>query len=387
MNYTDLLSTVSDVHSAALRGTAKAVNHLHVLRNWTIGCLIVEFEQHGEDRAAYGERMLRNLCDDLAAKGMTGLGLSTLKGCRTFYRTYPQMGQSAIGQFQALLTHLQKGQSPIGLLPAPATEAPPQPADAGAEAAPTPLPAQVLLRLSWTHFLEFIRIDDPWKRAFYENECLKGNWVVRDLQRQIGSLLYERTGLSTDKRAVLEHARQQALETPGQIADLIRDPYILEFVGLTEKPHYLEKDLETALLDHLQSFLLELGTGFCFEARQKRVTVGNENDYIDLVFYHRLLRCHLLIDLKVRPFKHGDAGQMNFYLNYWKDNMQPGDEPPVGLILCTDKNQTRVSYATAGLDQELFVSRYLVALPKPEELQALIERDTAAWLQNQPSEA
>ena len=388
MNYTDLLSTVSDVHSAALRGTAKAVNHLHVLRNWTIGCLIVEFEQHGEDRAAYGERMLRNLCDDLAAKGMTGLGLSTLKGCRTFYRTYPQMGQSAIGQFQALLPHLQKGQSPIGLLPAPATEAPPQPGDAGAGAAPTPWPAQVLLRLSWTHFLEFIRIDDPWKRAFYENECLKGNWVVRDLQRQIGSLLYERTGLSTDKRAVLEHARQQALETPGQIADLIRDPYILEFVGLAEKPHYLEKDLETALLDHLQSFLLELGTGFCFEARQKRVTVGDEHDYIDLVFYHRLLRCHLLIDLKVRPFKHGDAGQMNFYLNYWKDNMlAPGDQPPVGLILCTDKKQTRVDYATAGMDPQLFVSRYLVALPKPEDLQALIERDTAAWLQNQPSEA
>jgi predicted nuclease of restriction endonuclease-like (RecB) superfamily len=211
---------------------------------------------------------------------------------------------------------------------------------------------------------------------------------VRDLQRQIGSLLYERTGLSTDKRAVLEHARQQALETPGQIADLIRDPYILEFVGLAEKPHYLEKDLETALLDHLQSFLLELGTGFCFEARQKRVTVGDEHDYIDLVFYHRLLRCHLLIDLKVRPFKHGDAGQMNFYLNYWKDNMlAPGDQPPVGLILCTDKKQTRVDYATAGLDPQLFVSRYLVALPKPEELQALIERDTAAWLQNQPSEA
>jgi predicted nuclease of restriction endonuclease-like (RecB) superfamily len=253
---------------------------------------------------------------------------------------------------------------------------------------PPLLPAEILLRLSWSQFVEFIRLDDPWKRLFYQNECLKGGWTVSELQRQIGSLLYERTGLSTDKQAVLAHAHQQSAETPQSIAEIIRDPYVMEFTGLSEKSRYLEKDLEQALIDHLQSFLLELGTGFCFEARQRRVTIGNEHDYIDLVFYHRILRCHLLIDLKTRRFQHGDAGQMNYYLNYWRDQvMQPGDEPPVGLILCTDKNQTRVSYATAGLDQELFVSRYLVALPKPEELQALIERDTAAWLQNQPSEA
>jgi predicted nuclease of restriction endonuclease-like (RecB) superfamily len=389
MNYTDLLSTVSDVHSAALRGTAKVVNQLHVVRNWTVGCLIFEFEQSGEDRAAYGEGLLKRLGADLASKGLMGLGLSNLKNCRTFYRLYPQIGQMASGQFGDLLAQLGKSQTPSGLLVPRFSER-----DDASLAAhpggkdPPLLPAEILLRLSWSQFVEFIRLDDPWKRLFYQNECLKGGWTVSELQRQIGSLLYERTGLSTDKQAVLAHAHQQSAETPQSIAEIIRDPYILEFVGLAEKPHYLEKDLETALLDHLQSFLLELGTGFCFEARQKRVTVGEEHDYIDLVFYHRLLRCHLLIDLKVRPFKHGDAGQMNFYLNYWKDNMQaPGDQPPVGLILCTDKNQTRVSYATAGLDQELFVSRYLVALPKPEDLQALIERDTAAWLQNQPSEA
>ena len=157
---------------------------------------------------------------------------------------------------------------------------------------------------------------------------------------------------------------------------------MLEFAGLAEKPHYHERDLETALLDHLQAFLLELGTGFCFEARQKRITVGDEHDYLDLVFYHRILRCHLLIDLKVREFQHGDAGQMNFYLNYWKaEMMQPGDQPPVGLILCTDKKETRVQYATAGLDNDFFVSRYLVALPKPEELERLIETDRAVWEQ------
>lgn len=377
MNYSQLVDTVSEVHQAAQRGAGTAVNQLHLLRNWTVGYLIVEFEQRGEDRAAYGERMLKNLCADLAAKGMTGLGLSTLKGCRTFYRSYPQIGQSAIGQFRSLVTDFQKSQSAIGQLPATPV------IDSSHAPAPTPLPTAKALQLSWTHFLELIRLDDPWKRAFYEHECINGNWPVRDLQRQIGSLLYERTGLSTDKKAVIEHARRQSPDTPRDISNILRDPYILEFTGLAEKPRYLERDLETALLDHLQAFLLELGTGFCFEARQKRITAGDEHDYIDLVFYHRILRCHLLIDLKTRAFQHGDAGQMNFYLNYWKDQMlSPGDQQPIGLILCTDKKETRVSYATAGLDQQLFVSRYLVALPKPEDLERLIEQDAAIWQQH-----
>ena len=228
--------------------------------------------------------------------------------------------------------------------------------------------------------IDLLSISDPWKRAFYENECLKGNWSKRQLQRQIESLLYERTGLSTDKQAVIQAGREQAPAAPQALADLVRDPYVLEFTGLAELPRYRESTLETALLNHVQSFLLELGSGFCFEARQKRVTVGQEHDYLDLVFYHRILRCHLLIDLKVRAFRHGDAGQMNFYLNYWKDQMlEEGDQPPVGLILCTDKDRTKVEYATGGLDHQLFVSRYLVALPKPEQLQALVENERAQW--------
>jgi YhcG PDDEXK nuclease domain len=151
-------------------------------------------------------------------------------------------------------------------------------------------------------------------------------------------------------------------------------------LGPAEQPRYTESDLETALLDHIQTFLLELGSGFCFEARQKRITVGNEHDYIDLVFYHRLLRCHLLIDLKVRHFQHGDAGQMNFYLNYWKREVtSPEDNPPVGFLLCSDKDQTKVEYAIGGLDHLVFVSRYLVALPEPNEIEKLIERDRALW--------
>jgi predicted nuclease of restriction endonuclease-like (RecB) superfamily len=244
---------------------------------------------------------------------------------------------------------------------------------------PIPLPADKIPKLSWTHWIELLQVEDPWKRAFYENECLNGTWSVRQLKRQIGSLLYERTGLSKDKRTIIEIARKQATEAPAQIADLIRDPYVLEFAGLAARPRYRESDLESALLDHLQNFLLELGTGFCFEARQRRVSVGNEHDYIDLVFYHRRLRSHLLIDLKIRPFKHSDAGQMNFYLNYWKDNeMEEGDAPPVGLLLCSDRSTTRVQYAIGGLDHQLFVSRYLVALPSEERLREWIEADRAA---------
>jgi predicted nuclease of restriction endonuclease-like (RecB) superfamily len=234
--------------------------------------------------------------------------------------------------------------------------------------------------LSWSQLIEFLSIADPWKRAFYENECLKGTWSKRQLQRQIGSLLYERTGLSTDKKKVVERARHQAGEAPLVANDLIRDPYVLEFTGLAERQEFNESELETALLDDLQAFLLELGTGFCFEARQMRITMDNEHDYVDLVFYHRILRFHLILDLKVRPFKHGDAGQMNFYLNYFKNRvMAPGDNPPVGIILCSDRRQTKVEFATAGMDNRLFVSRYLVALPKPEQLQALIEADRAQF--------
>jgi predicted nuclease of restriction endonuclease-like (RecB) superfamily len=241
---------------------------------------------------------------------------------------------------------------------------------------PTPLPAKLVLQFSWSQLQELTRLDDPLQRAFYENECLKGNWSVRQLQRQIGSLLYERTGLSKNQAAVLRRARRQ--EPQQTIADLIRDPYVLEFTGLAALPSYTEGDLEKALLDHLQQFLLELGAGFLFEARQRRITVGNEHDYIDLVFYHRHLHCHLLLDLKTRPFQHGDAGQMNFYLNWWRQNVTaPGEQPPVGVILCSNKDHTKVQFATAGMDNKLFVSRYLTALPSAEQLQRFVETDRA----------
>lgn len=219
-------------------------------------------------------------------------------------------------------------------------------------------------------------MEDPWKRAFYENEIISAHWSQRQLQRQIEFLLYERTGLSTDKKAIIERARKQ--EPQETVADMLRDPYILEFTGLADRPEYSEGDLETALLDHVQQFLLELGRGFCFEARQFRMTEGRKHHRVDLLFYHRILRCHVLIDLKIRAFKPADAGQMNFYVNWCKANlMQPGDNPPVGILLCSDKDGAEVEFATAGMDQKLFVSRYLTALPSIAQLKALLERDRA----------
>jgi predicted nuclease of restriction endonuclease-like (RecB) superfamily len=280
-----------------------------------------------------------------------------------------------------------RSQIPSSLMTGSPLPIPSSPMTESAADGPPPLQAAGILRLSWTHWIDLLRLEDPWRRAFYEQECLRGGWSVRQLQRQIGSLLYERTGLSTDKRAIIAEARVQATESPQTIGDLIRDPYVLEFTGLAVRPAYRETDLETAILDHLQAFLLELGGGFCFEARQRRITVGNEHDWIDLVFYHRRLRCHLLIDLKTRAFQHGDAGQMNFYLNWWKDHeAEDGDQPPVGLLLCAGKDQAKVHYATAGIDHHLFVSRYLVALPSAEDLQRLLDADQAAWQQRQPTE-
>jgi predicted nuclease of restriction endonuclease-like (RecB) superfamily len=239
---------------------------------------------------------------------------------------------------------------------------------------PPPLPAVELLRLSWSKLQELMRLEDPWQRAFYERECLVGHWSVRQLRRQIGSLLFERTGLSKNKKTVIERAHKQ--ESRQTIADALRDPYILEFTGLVDRPEYSEHELETALLDHLQKFILELGRGFCFEARQFRMTEGRRHHRVDLVFYHRILRCHVVIDLKVRPFQPADAGQMNFYVNWFKAHMMSeGDNPPVGILLCSDRDGAEVEFATAGMDQKLFVSRYLVALPSAEKLRAFLEAD------------
>ena len=372
MNYAALIKAISSASTQLQGRAAAAVNQALVIRNWMVGAYIIEFEQHGKDRAKYGDRLLETLAADILSKDVQGLNVRVLDRCRVLYRTYPNLRAAISATLSPeFLLHASAGLIPATLSPESSV-----PAIRGSVSPelPTPLSPELVLSFSWSQLQELIRLDDPWKRAFFENECLKGRWSVRQLQRQIGSLLFERTGLSTDKKAVIARARKQAPRET--ITDLIRDPYVLEFTGLAERPEYLESDLETALLTHLQTFLLELGEGFCFEARQKRITVGRQHDYIDLVFYHRRLRCHVLVDLKIRPFRHGDAGQMNFYLNWWKANgMEPGDQPPIGIVLCSDREHAVVEFATAGLDNQLFVSRYLVALPSADTLRAFLETD------------
>jgi len=231
----------------------------------------------------------------------------------------------------------------------------------------------LVTNLSFSHFIELLKIDSEIKKRFYEWQALKNNWSIRELKRAIESQLYERTGLSKDKELVIEKFNKEHEQKPEQV---FRNTYLLEFLGFEERDIYSESDLEERIITNLQNFLLELGRGFCFEARQRRITFGNTHYRIDLVFYHRILKCHVLLDLKIGEFDHADAGQMNMYLNYFKENESiESDNPPVGIILCSGKNEALVKYATMGLPQQVFVSKYLINLPSEKELQKIIEEE------------
>ena len=232
---------------------------------------------------------------------------------------------------------------------------------------------ELITRLSFTHIAELVAIDDPLKRAFYETECIRGNWAVRELKRQIASLYFERSGLSHDQAKL--RGLVEAGAEPAEPRLAIRDPYIFEFLGLKPREVMGESQLEDQLLDRLQEFLLELGHGFCFEARQKRILIGNSHGFVDLVFYHRILKCHVLIELKLQAFTCENIGQLNTYVSWYAKNvMAEGDSPPVGILLCTQKDHALVEYALAGMDNQLFVSKYQLHLPHREQLQRELER-------------
>ena len=365
-NFESLIDNVYKTHCALQLNAQKTVNQNLTIRNWLIGCYIVEFEQNGEDRAKYGTCLLEEMAKQIKSKGVKGLDNRTLRSCRTFYNTYPQI-------WGALTPKLQKaGKETFKSLPFSELSIQQTPSVELIEE--YPIASEVLLsRLSFSHFLEILRKEDPLERLFYEVETIKNNWSVRELERAIDTALFIRTGLSKNKEAVI--AKIKNLK-PTQPAEVIRDPYFLEFLGLKEKSEYSETELEELILNHLQQFLIELGTGFCFEARQKRITFDNTHYRIDLVFYHRILKSHILIDLKIGKFDHSDAGQMNVYLNYYKENeMAEGDNPPIGLILCGDKRETLAKYATSGMDNNLFVSKYLVELPDKNVLEEFIRRE------------
>jgi predicted nuclease of restriction endonuclease-like (RecB) superfamily len=360
MNFEQLIQACEQAHNY-LQGTAvSAVNQSLTIRNWLFGHYIVEYEQNGEDRAKYGTELLKTLAGRLSRKHLKGFTDRNLRNYRQFYLAYPQLNQTLTDfALPGSIWQLPTAKSKKGLKNADYK---------GVD------PKVLLSKLSFTHIIELTREEDPLKRTFYEIQAIQGNWSVKELQRQIGSLLYERTGLSTDKKGLILDTNKKA--EPSTPQGIMRDPYVFEFVGLEPKEKFAESDLEEALVNHLQVFLLELGKGFCFEARQKRLIIDGEYYYVDLVFYHRILKCHILIDLKIRKFKHTDAGQMNFYLNYFKDNeMNEADNPPVGIVLCTDKKSSTVKYATGSLNNHLFVSRYQVQLPTAKELEEFIKRD------------
>jgi predicted nuclease of restriction endonuclease-like (RecB) superfamily len=354
LDYGALVAAIGQAHETAQRHAVQAVNVALTLRNWLIGYHIFEYEQHGSDRAQYGERLLQHLTQDLRRRLGRGFGRRSLEMSRQFYLRYP-IAQSVIAQF--------------GLMSAYASSVPFTPLDWQDDA----YFARLFRELPWTHFIELIRIDEPLKRAFYEVETLKNRWSVRELKRQLDSLLYERVGLSRDQEGVLTLAKEgEQIATP---AEMVRDPYIFEFLGLKREELYTESKLEKALVDHLQEFLLEMGRGFCFVARQRRVTFDNEHYWIDLLLYNRRLQCLVALDLILGRFRHEYAGAMNFYLNYLKaEEMEPGENPPIGILLCSEKNETHVEYALGGMSNRIFVSRYLPHVPTKEELETFVRQ-------------
>ena len=323
--------------------------HLAV-RNWLLGWYIVEYEQQGADRALYGSRLIERLSAELGR----GFSMRNLRQFRSFY-----LGRKEIVQTVSAVS-LASGEMVSG--------------ETGIRQTVSAELARVL-KLGWSHYVELSTIDDAAERSFYEIEAVSNQWSVRELRRQIDSSLYERLALSRDKGEI------RRLASEGQVvekaADLIKNPLVLEFLGLAERPHYTEDDLESAIIGQLETFLLELGKGFLFEARQKRFTFDNDHFYVDLVFYNRLLRCYVLIDLKRNKLSHQDLGQMQMYVNYFDRFVKQADElPTVGIVLCHRKNDALVELTLAE-DANIFASRYQLYLPSKEELKAQLESITA----------
>jgi predicted nuclease of restriction endonuclease-like (RecB) superfamily len=358
-----LTQIIEETHYYFAHHVKKQVNVALTLRNWLIGFYIIEYEQNGTDRAEYGKALISSLSANLRQRKLKGFSEIALRLNRTFYLAYPQIQQTLSVEFPSL----EKQFAIIQQTPSVELKSESEKVNSfeGLDA------ALLINNLSFSHFIELLKTDNPLGRAFYEIESIKNSWTVRELQRAMNSMLFERTGLK-DKLETLP-ANYNKKEKPGA-TDLFRNPLILEFLGLEEKSEYSESDLEQAIIDHLQKFLLEIGRGFCFEARQKRITFDNTHYRIDLVFYHRILKCHVLLDLKIGEFTHADSGQMNVYLNYYKDNeMNPGDQPPIGIILCASHNENLVKYATSGLSQQVFVSKYMINLPREDELKRIIK--------------
>lgn len=352
----------------------RTVNTTQVVANWLIGREIVEQEQHGAKRAEYGERLMHDLAARLHQDFGSGYGLANLKLFRQLYLAYPELVRLQKGY--ALRSLFQADSSEIVDAARPISDAPRRKLEkSDAVRSQSWQPGLLHHNLSWTHYRRLLRVDPPEARSFYEIEAIQNHWSARELERQINSLLYERLAASRDKKGLLRLARK-GQEIAGPL-DVFKDPLVLEFLKIPAAAKLVESDLETALLSQLQAFLLELGKGFAFVARQQRITLDGDHFYIDLVFYHTVLKCYVLLDLKVGKLTHQDLGQLQLYVNYYdRERLTPGDQPTLGLILCTDKNDAVVKY-TLGPDQEqrIFASRYKLHLPTVAQLRAELKRE------------
>ena len=322
-NYRQLLKSIGNTMQRARLSAARAVNNELVRANWEIGKYIIEFEQGGNEKAEYGSNLLKRLAKDLKQRHGKGFSMSSIYQYRLFYLKYPI--------FQTLSG-----------------------------------------KLSWSHYAELVSISDDFARQFYEKSSIKEGWGSREMKRQIDSSLFQRLALSKDKKGVLRLAKRGNHISFAK--DVIKEPYVFEFLEIPQNTILKERSLEKKLIDNLQNFLLELGKGFSFVARQFKISVDNEHLYIDLVFYHRILKCFVLIDLKTRKAQHKDIGQMNLYLNYFKqEENTPGDKEPIGIIIATDKHEFMVKYATGGLSNKIFVSKYQLYLPNQRLIKAKVK--------------
>jgi predicted nuclease of restriction endonuclease-like (RecB) superfamily len=320
-DYDQLLNKISRRYVKGQSAAIQAVNESIIDTNWDIGRYIVEFEQNGNPRAKYGVNLLDNLSKDLTLRHGRGFSRSNLNYMRLFYLLFP---------ICETRSH----------------------------------------KMSWSHYCELVKIDDELERSFYYHQNILENWSVRELKRQKDSGLFLRLAASKNKKKILELARKgQIIENP---EDIVKDVYVFEFLKIPEPYIVSESELETQLIENLQAFLLELGKGFTFVGRQYRIILNNTVYRVDLVFYHRILRCFVLIDLKINEVKHNDIGQMNMYMGYFdKEEKAEGDNPPIGIILSREKDELLVEYATYGMSSQLFVSKYQLYLPNKEELRKL----------------
>jgi len=323
-SYGQLIRNIGSLLETGKKQAVSAVNQAMVRTYWEIGKHIVEYEQAGNEKAEYGSETLKRLSRDLTERYGDGFGMSNINKMRKFYSLYPIL-------------------------------------------------QTVSAKLSWSHYVELLKIEDYMERSFYLKECEQENWGVRELRRQMKSMLFQRLVLSKEKTEVIR------LSTEGQVVekaeDILKDPYVFEFVGLPELPVYKEGDLENALVDNLSQFLLELGKGFTYVGRQRKINIGGRIYKVDLVFYHRILKCFVLIDLKRGEVQHEDIGQMNLYLNYFREELNTeGDTEPIGIVLGAYEDKLMVKYATQNISNQLFVSRYQLYLPNKEQLEQEVRR-------------